>query len=1169
MESLSQDYKSLVSSGDGYYEKEQFHSAAQYYQVAVGLRADQAEVNYRLAESYRSIFNYTLAAIYYQQTIQLDAIGYPLASFYLAEMQRATGNFQLALANFEQFIDDNKDNQILSAEDRQKYLAQAEIARQGCEWALEQVNLSWDKIGFRSLPSPVNSEFNDYAPAVGNHDTLLTITSGRKGVKGGLLDNRYGDYFTDNLRFEKSEAWSSATSQDRFDQNNTKFSDGAGTYNADRTKYYFTSCYEGDAYCQLYVTRLENGKWNRPRLLNQQVNAPGYDNRHPALSPSGDTLIFVSNRPGGNGGNDLWITIADGDDNWQAPQKLPIPINTPFNESAPYYHDDGTLFFSSDGHVGLGGMDILMVVDFDSGIKEVKNIGIPFNSGYDDNFFILGKRKGYLSSNRAGGLGKFDIYGFDWPGDEQQSIADFLEEARQEGEQLRSRIQEYNARNLFAARDEDQFYYDNLTAEERAQFDRILRAKNISEGSFDPQTLDPEDFKYYRKLDIETKAIIERLAQRKVLEISGVTNYELPSSLDPLQQSDWTFYQNASAEERAIIDRIIAAKIADRKEFKIADLNPEESIYWSSTGQQVHQRIETKSQIQSIDSILHDLEDVNQNTESRLENQVASLKNANSSLQEGLSYNDLKTGTISSISRVLAKLPEAQRSFFQSLNFLQQDDIHRLALRRQILENNALTPAESQSLLEKYGLTDGLERIGDQYSPQEVLWMEEIVEILKDEGFSEGSDWPIASKQAFRGLTEEQKLVLYLDSRQEVLRRELAQSVNSTEELQQLKSQLGEKIADTTSLDAQSNTLENNIANKLTQRYLGFVPSKLAPREAYYFRGLSPQNQLRIERLSIMMTPSETVDEKVKLEQDFVTTLSSEDRDFLTTLSTEKQQMAEQIIAKGVSDVSYSEEEMEFMRGLDHDGRQQLDKLANSYQSYRSQQSTVSNPDLAFFESTFLNELIPEERKFLQDLNNDQQQILHNVVSSQTVTPSMLTSKQVEFLSSLSPQEQQYVDHMIALRHPENPTFISWNELTDSSIQTDSRETLDSLFITTPDFQQKLTMEDRQFLEDLSHDELEILNSLVLGETDQTSSTSAQMQWLGSLTSEERLSIQRLQSTYQRLNEDPVTLETNGPLLETQDGPIIYFDFDRYALRPEARKELQDFFNFVPKAAAY
>ncbi|MDA8686364.1 OmpA family protein, partial [Robiginitalea sp.] len=153
------------------------------------------------------------------------------------------------------------------------------------------------------------------------------------------------------------------------------------------------------------------GAWSEPESLS--INSSEYSVAHPALSPDGKTLYFASDRPGGQGASDLWMVPIRQDGSLGTPQNLGSEINTPARETFPFVTSENLLYFSSDGHPGLGGLDVFAaeLPNLSHGGK-ILNVGRPVNSPQDDFTFILSDEthKGYFASNRPGGKGNDDIY---------------------------------------------------------------------------------------------------------------------------------------------------------------------------------------------------------------------------------------------------------------------------------------------------------------------------------------------------------------------------------------------------------------------------------------------------------------------------------------------------------------------------------------------------------------------------------------------------------------------------------------------------------------------------------------------------------------------------------------------------------------------------------------
>ncbi len=725
----AQDQDDLLKAANEYFAKEQYHTAAQYYQVAVGFPAEDPKTAYRLAQCYRAIFNYSLAAHYYQRSMELDEVTYPLTPFYLAQMQKSMGFFKKAKDGFEYFIKTNTPGSFIPNAEQDNFIRQAKVEIEGCAWAIDQLGKLGRDIGFTNLPEPVNSNSNDYAAVTAVDDQVVTITSGRKGVRGGLVDNRFGEYFTDNFRYvNEGNLWTSEHNSDHFDRTNTKFSDGVGTYNQQGDRYYFTSCYEGSAFCKLYVTYKKKGVWKTPVVLNQQVNAPGYDNKHPTLTSGGDTLIFVSNRPGGPGGNDIWYSVSKNGDNWETPKPLPGAINTPFNEASPYCYQGNLLFFSSDGHKGMGGMDIFMVKGYQNADHEIQNLGTPFNSGFDDSFFSLGVSRGYLSSNRPNGRGNFDIYSFNLP-PENTDLSQFLEESA-ESTQLRSRIRTNDGSSLYSARDEDQFYYDNLTAEERARLDRIIIMKQQTLEGLDSKMVSTEDYKYYKKLDISAKATIERLAHKQAMELEGLTS---GAQMITQERLDWEFYQNINDGEKAIIDRIINVRVKGRRNV-LSRLSREGQLYTSSPTNQ--ERILNKVQLKSMDHQLESLREQHQEGIEQFEQNQLVLSKSSDNLLKPKAITEIALSKSVQYLNLVETLGYSHQLYYQELSPTDRNNLHQSAVRQSIMSNGQLTPKERNAVLVELGLESDPMYLVDPLNTSQYQMSQDIKQALADNLFT-------------------------------------------------------------------------------------------------------------------------------------------------------------------------------------------------------------------------------------------------------------------------------------------------------------------------------------------------------------------------------------------------------------------------------------------------
>jgi peptidoglycan-associated lipoprotein len=201
---------------------------------------------------------------------------------------------------------------------------------------------------------------------------------------------------------------------------NTDFDEGTPSFSADGNVMYYTFCSQDTETgaprpAQIYRSNRSNAQWSkgeRVSLLKDTVTGLA----HPALSPDGAFLYFVSDMIGGYGGKDIYRARVDGSD-FGMPENLGSQINTPGDEMFPYLHSSGTLYFASDGHAGMGGLDLFKAVEDSSGLWTIVNMGVPINSSADDFgiTFAGDAQEGFFSSNRNDGRGYDHIYSFLYP----------------------------------------------------------------------------------------------------------------------------------------------------------------------------------------------------------------------------------------------------------------------------------------------------------------------------------------------------------------------------------------------------------------------------------------------------------------------------------------------------------------------------------------------------------------------------------------------------------------------------------------------------------------------------------------------------------------------------------------------------------------------------------
>jgi outer membrane protein OmpA-like peptidoglycan-associated protein len=276
------------------------------------------------------------------------------------------------------------------------------------------------------LREPINTEFEDYFPMLDPMGTRLYFTSKRpntKNVRSVLKSKSPAKKETEITRPQNSDddiyfvdktgdVWSDPVKLP--EPLNTDENDGTASFSANGELMVLAACGLPDAIgsCDLYFSTKENEQWMAPKNMGNVVNSSDWDSQ-PTLSYDGSKIFFSSGRCNGYGETDIYMIEKNNFGEWGIPVNLGPIVNTPFNEYSPFFSQDGkTLYFSSNGHPGFGGMDIFKTV-YENGKWSVPvNLGKPLNTAGDDRFFTIGGSGeiGYFASDRDGkGLDLYQI----------------------------------------------------------------------------------------------------------------------------------------------------------------------------------------------------------------------------------------------------------------------------------------------------------------------------------------------------------------------------------------------------------------------------------------------------------------------------------------------------------------------------------------------------------------------------------------------------------------------------------------------------------------------------------------------------------------------------------------------------------------------------------------
>ncbi|HYF68835.1 MAG TPA: OmpA family protein [Ohtaekwangia sp.] len=383
----------LYTESDNYRVRGQFPQAIQLLNEALEKDKNFAEAYYRLGVVYLTMRSYEKAIANFEKALSLltdirkqKAVWYDLGETYLA-----TGEYEKALENLGAFIKNESLNK--------RKIQQATKFYNDAQFALDNKG---NKSAYvqRILSDSVNRFALQYFPVLTADQQALIFTR-RLGH-----DNLKHD---EDLVISRKDGQGKWTAPVSISPNiNSTLNEGTCSISADGRKLIFTSCEGRNTYggCDLYESRKIGNEWTVPKNLGSNVNTPAWESQ-PSLSADGRTLYFVSERRGGIGRRDIYISTLDEKGGWTKAVNVGRPINSPFDEISPFIHvNNRVLYFSTNGLPGFGGFDIFYAVK-DSTWSEPKNIGQPINNNFDQfSLFITADgERGYYSHEETGADG--------------------------------------------------------------------------------------------------------------------------------------------------------------------------------------------------------------------------------------------------------------------------------------------------------------------------------------------------------------------------------------------------------------------------------------------------------------------------------------------------------------------------------------------------------------------------------------------------------------------------------------------------------------------------------------------------------------------------------------------------------------------------------------------
>lgn len=393
--------KRSLKSGD-------YYSAIEYFKKYLADKPDNTEVQFLLAESYRKSRDYINAEKQYKNVLKADYESFPKAYYYLGKMQIHLLNYDTAAINL------NKFKKMYDAKDKALYKKKVKLLLLTCQAGPELLKKT-NAIQINHLDTSINKAHIELSPILINDSLLLfsslrsdTIVYGDKSDTSLVLPVR--KFYTASLKGEK---WVFNGEFDKPLNNNNE--NGNACYNLDSTAIFFTRCAintKGKMICAIWQTKFEDGEWTEAEKLPETVNNPEFNSTQPTVGRGdkydAEILYFVSDNSRGRGGLDIWYSeYRPKKKQFKKAKNGGSKINTVFDEMTPSYDvNNKTMYFSSEGWPGIGGLDVFSTTGELKSWGTPRNIGAPINSGTDELYYYLSSSddKGFFVSNRKGGI---------------------------------------------------------------------------------------------------------------------------------------------------------------------------------------------------------------------------------------------------------------------------------------------------------------------------------------------------------------------------------------------------------------------------------------------------------------------------------------------------------------------------------------------------------------------------------------------------------------------------------------------------------------------------------------------------------------------------------------------------------------------------------------------
>jgi outer membrane protein OmpA-like peptidoglycan-associated protein/tetratricopeptide (TPR) repeat protein len=400
----------------------EYSTAINIYDQLLKAKPEDLEYNYQMGVCYLNSQKRKESLKYFQKVYDANPNYNPTLEMMMGQAKHYQGNFAeakdhyaKAKTNLEKYKGELAGAKMKKKE-RAKKIAETEDLIKSCDKKIQEcengLKMQAEPVNahVENLGSGVNTQYPEYTPLIPKDTSFMVFTSRREGSVGNKKDWQDDMYFEDIYQAKPSNnTWGASQSLNV----NKKFHDAAAEISSDGKTLFL---YRDDPKTKgdLYVTNFDaaTNQWAEPKKLNSNINTKHQETAL-ALSTDGNTMYFTSDRPGGTGGLDIYMSKKESNGDWGPATNLGSPINTAYDDDAPFLSFDGkTLYFSSKGHNNMGGYDIFKSEQNGDKWSEPKNMGTPINGADDDVHLVLTEdnKTGYYVSADESGYGDKDIY---------------------------------------------------------------------------------------------------------------------------------------------------------------------------------------------------------------------------------------------------------------------------------------------------------------------------------------------------------------------------------------------------------------------------------------------------------------------------------------------------------------------------------------------------------------------------------------------------------------------------------------------------------------------------------------------------------------------------------------------------------------------------------------